>query len=137
MGHRLGSKLKRYISEGKGASAQRELLGVMQISEAEIGSMSRPKTRESLQRKLDAVKDIDIMDLWESLMGSVRTERDGGGKGSTVKIVSIEYHRSNMETDTTPVAFQRPAEQSETAWKESMGEAKKRSCKTHVQIIAE
>jgi hypothetical protein len=72
-----------------------------------------------------------------SLMGMVRTEKDGGGKGSSVKIVTVEYNLRDMEADTTPVAFQRPAEQRETTWKDSMGEGKKRGSKTHVQIIAE
>jgi len=71
------------------------------------------------------------------LSGMVRTERDGEGKGSKVKIISTEYYRHSSQADTLPSAFQRPTQQTEMTWKDSVGEGKKQSSKVHVQIIAE
>lgn len=97
MGYRLGSKLKRLISEGKGASAQRELLGVMQISESEIGSLARPNTRASLAKRLDAVRDMDIMDLWEGLIGSVRTTCfEGQDWNNTAELMKRASHKAAL-----------------------------------------
>jgi hypothetical protein len=72
-----------------------------------------------------------------SLTGMVRTEKDGGGKGSKLKVISTGYNRSSMEADPLPLAVQRPTEQTETTWKDNLGEGKKQSSKVHVQIIAE
>ncbi|MCW1921454.1 hypothetical protein OKA05_02750 [Luteolibacter arcticus] len=73
-----------------------------------------------------------------ALSGMVRSEKDGGGKGSKLKVISIDYDRApTTEADPLPLAVQRPTEQTETTWKGNLGEGKKQSSKTHVQIIAE
>lgn len=72
-----------------------------------------------------------------ALSGSVRTQKDGEGKGSKVKIITSEYDNGAMKGDLLPAAFQRPTEQRETTWKGSLGEGKKQTSKIHVQVIAE
>lgn len=67
----------------------------------------------------------------------IRTQKDGGGKGSKVKIISSEYDNGITKGDLLPVAFQRAAEQRETTWKGGLGEGKKQTSKTHLQVIAE
>ena len=69
---RLGKKLRRFTQESvqKGQAAVQEVLKTVQLSEEEC---NKPfKHKESLAKKRKNAEEIDIIDLWEHFMGSVR-----------------------------------------------------------------
>jgi hypothetical protein len=68
---RIGSNLKRLIAEGAGNDAISHVASQITLTESEI---KRPwENRVSLQTKLRNCRDVDVVDLWENLIGSVNT----------------------------------------------------------------
>ncbi|WP_193211689.1 hypothetical protein [Luteolibacter marinus] len=73
----------------------------------------------------------------KGLTWSIRSGSEGKSSGSKIRILNTAYMCSISEADTTPLGVQRPATQSITTWKGSVGDGKEQSSRVHVQIIAE
>ena len=92
---RIGSKLKRHFAESvtKGQNAVKVVLENSKLTEGDIRNW---KDNKSIQEKYEYVKEWDIMEMWENLMGSVRsTVHDDQGWETTKKLIqTIEYKKS-------------------------------------------
>jgi hypothetical protein len=68
---RFGESLQRAIKAKVGASVVRELLENIQLTPQEVRNPA--SYRDRIQVKYDNAKEIDIVELWESLVGPVRS----------------------------------------------------------------
>lgn len=97
---KLGSKLKSYILRGMGEDALVESLGYIDLTVQELKAPAA--NRNSLLAKLQNAREIDIMELWESFYGSIRsTCVEDADWRNTVGVISSGLEKARLGIQLT------------------------------------